>query len=143
MSKTEELLKKARTLGGHTIVIGRGNSKPNAILHKVGVRNGEALAGAMLEVHDEMSAYPPATAEEALAFCRLHIKRCNMNLANAKDRGDKRAIINLERKLAVYEYLYKVVDAQRATDCPNCLVHAVGSNGVCPVCGWKKVPACD
>lgn len=67
----------------------------------------QALA-ASYQVTDEMSVYPPVTPQEAEAFCRVHIKRCNMNLANAKDRGDKRAITHLERKLAVYQYLHKL-----------------------------------
>lgn len=122
----------------------RGNGKPVTLfLKQIGQRNGKVVDEVVLELYDEMTPYPPATKEEAQAFLRVQIKRCNMNLANAKDRGDKRAIVNLERKLAVYEYLQRVTEAQVVEDCPNCRVHAVGNNGVCPVCGWKKVPQCD
>lgn len=96
-----------------------------------------------LMVMDEMTPYPPVTAEEAEAFCRIHIRRCNVNLANAKDRGDKRAVINLGRKLAVYEYLYRLAKdkadvLKETTSCPHCLVYAVDKDGVCACCGCKE-----
>lgn len=73
---------------------------------------GKPLYRAFVEVTKALSICPPVTAEEAKAFCQLQIKRCNMNLANAKDRKDKRAVIHLERKLAVYEYLYQLAKAE-------------------------------
>lgn len=112
---------------------------------KAGVRSGKGANAILLEVLDEMSVQPPATPKEAETFCRIQIKRCRMNLANAKDRGDKRAVLHLERKLAVYEYLYRLAQTEappamivrdQVESCPNCRVHAVGtSSGVCPVCG--------
>lgn len=107
-------------------------------------RGGKGMACTIWEVQKELSVNPPATAEEALTFCRLQIKRCNVNLANAKDRGDKRAIINLERKLAVYEYLYKLVKEaeepkETVKDCPSCRVYAL-ENGVCACCGYSEEP---
>lgn len=112
------------------------------VIIRPGRRNGKAIMQAFTEALNEMLVYPPATAEEAMIFCRIRIKRCNINLASAKDRGDKRAVINLERKLAVYEYLYKLAKAQAeafegATDCPNCRVHAVEKDGECSCCGQK------
>lgn len=118
------------------------NKRPVVVI-RPGRRNGKAITQAFVEAFNEMSVDPPATPEEAEAFCRIHIKRCNMNLANAKDRGDKRAVINLERKLAVYEYLYKlakdkVAEIKSTTECPKCRVHAVGTDGVCACCGYGK-----
>lgn len=107
---------------------------------KGGQRGGGKVATAVeFEVWDEMSVYPPATAKEAEAFCRIQIKRCNVNLANAKDRGDKRAVINLERKLAVYQFLHRLAKATPApTECPQCRVTAL-ENGVCACCGYPNV----
>lgn len=62
---------------------------------------GKALAGAI----EELSALPEVSAAEAQAFCRVQIKRCGVNLANAKSRGDNRAIANLEKKLAIYQLM--------------------------------------
>lgn len=119
----------------------RGNGKPvTAFLHRIGHRNGETLAGAMLEAAAEMQVNPPATAEEAFAFCDLQLKRCNVNLANARDRGDNRAVANLERKLAVYQFLKErcldqMVPPPGTRDCPNCLTHSVDVFGHCACCG--------
>lgn len=104
-------------------------------------RNGKAQEAAPLEVYDEMSVYPPATKQEVEAFLRLHIKRCQVNLANAKDRGDNRAKANLERKLAVYEYLMKMstsavnAESKAMHECPNCRVTSVDNFGLCHCCG--------
>ena len=87
----------------------KGNAKSRLTVAQLfGQRNGKAQEAALLEVYDEMSVYPPASKQEVEAFLRLHIKRCRVNLANAKDRGDNRAKANLERKLAVYEYLMQM-----------------------------------
>lgn len=107
-------------------------------------RSGKTLDWCKAELWENSLVEPPATAEEALTFCRLQIKRCNINLANAKDRGDKRAIINLERKLAVYEYLYKLAKEaeepkEAVKDCPSCRVYAL-ENGVCACCGYSEEP---
>lgn len=104
-------------------------------------RTGKAQEAALLEVYDEMSVYPPATKQEAEAFLRLQIKRCRVNLANAKDRGDNRAKVHLERKLAVYEYLMQRstsavnVEAKVMRECPNCRVLSVDIFGLCHCCG--------
>ena len=108
-----------------------------------GQRSGKAQDATLYEVYDEMSVYPPASKQEAEAFLRLHIKRCQVNLANAKDRGDNRAKAHLERKLAVYEYLMRVVaERQEANqpdkamrECPNCRVTSVDNFGHCHCCG--------
>lgn len=129
----------------------RGNGKPvTSFLKQIGQRNGKTLAGAMLETAAEMQVNPPATAEEAKAFCRIQIKRCTVNLANAKDRRDKRAIANLERKLAVYQFLHRMVKnctppppaepEPQLTDppedymeCPNCMTWSTIRTGIAPV----------
>lgn len=122
----------------------RGNAKSTVVISQLfGQRSGKAHNAALYEVYDEMSVDPPATKQEAEAFLRLHIKRCRVNLANAKDRGDTRAQINLTRKLAVYEYLARVVaerqevnQPQEATrECPHCRVHSVDIFGHCHCCG--------
>ena len=113
------------------VLMARGEGKPTLKINRLfGQRSGKAQEAALYEVYDEMSVYPPATKQEVEAFLRLHIKRCRVNLANAKDRGDKRAVINLERKLVVYQYLYDLVKT-----CPNCKVYAV-DNGICGCCGY-------
>lgn len=106
-----------------------------------GQRNGKAQDAALYEVYDEMSVYPPASKQEAEAFLRLNIKRCQVNLANAKDRGDNRAKIHLERKLAVYEYLMQMstsavnAEVKAMRECPNCRVTSVDIFGLCHCCG--------
>lgn len=117
----------------------RGDGKSVTVTHQIlkGQRNGKGVAAVAFEVWDEMSVYPPATAKEAEAFCRIQMKRCHVNLANAKDRGDKQAIIHLERKLAIYEYLHRLVQRVPApTECSHCRVTAV-ENGICACCGQK------
>lgn len=120
----------------------RGNGKPTiSLLNQVAKRNGKTMASVMLEVHDEMTVHPPASKEEVQAFLRLQIKRCRVNLANAKDRGDLRAQANISRKLACYEYLNKVSNNQVSTpveatrECPYCRVYAVDIFGYCHCCG--------
>ena len=120
----------------------RAMAKPGTVIIKGGQRGGGKVAAAVeFEVWDEMSVNPPATAKEAEAFCRVQIKRCNMNLANAKDRGDKRAVVHLERKLAVYEYLMQMstsavnAEAKAMRECPNCRVTSVDIFGLCHCCG--------
>lgn len=102
--------------------------------------SGKVLTEIVHQVFDEVDTNPPANLEEAAAFCRIQTKRCNVNLANAKDRGDKRAIIHLERKLAVYGCLSELV--AKAQSCPSCLVHSMAEEDeACPCCGYvrKKV----
>lgn len=113
-----------------------GSGKTDVLVVKGGQRgNGRAYDAVKLQIWDEMSAYAPATLEEAEAYCRIQIKRCNINLANAKDRGDKRAVLHLERKLAVYQLMYQLAKtAPMAAECPHCRVAAM-ENGVCACCG--------
>lgn len=122
----------------------RASGKPTIIIGRVfGQRHGKQMTAAAHEVFDEMTAYPPATKEEAQAFLRVQAKRCKMNLANAKNRNDNRAQANLTRKLAVYEYLERVVaeyqkvsQPNEATkECPECKVVAVDIFGHCHCCG--------
>lgn len=129
MSKSEAV--KARANGKSVYSISR----------LFGQRNGKAQEAALYEVYDEMSVYPPASKQEVEAFLRLHIKRCRVNLANAKDRGDNRAKAHLERKLAVYEYLMQMstsavnAEAKAMRECPNCKVTSVDIFGLCHCCG--------
>lgn len=120
----------------------RGNGKSVYNISRLfGQRNGKAQEAALYEVYDEMSVYPPASKQEVEVFLRLHIKRCRVNLANAKDRGDNRAKAHLERKLAVYEYLMQMstsavnAEAKVMRECPNCRVTSVDIFGLCHCCG--------
>ena len=120
----------------------RANGKSvYSISRLFGQRNGKAHEAALYEVYDEMSVYPHASKQEVEAFLRLHIKRCQVNLANAKDRGDNRAKAHLERKLAVYEYLMQMstsavnAEAKVMRECPNCKVTSVDIFGLCHCCG--------
>lgn len=124
------------------VLMARGDGKPTLRINKLfGQRNGKAHEAALYEVYDEMSVYPPASKQEVEAFLRLHIKRCRVNLANAKDRGDNKAKAHLERKLAVYEYLDKVIKQQMTTfkeatrECPECRTYSVDIFGYCACCG--------
>ena len=141
-------------MSNKTLLGVRGNGKPvTSFLKQFGQRNGKTLAGAMLEAAAETQVNPPATAEEAFAFCNLQIKRCMVNLANAKDRGDNRAAANLERKVAVYQFLKEqcakaiflndthACPPVAARECPNCRTHSVDIFGNCSCCGtnWGGV----
>lgn len=123
----------------NTLVRSRGDTKSKAKLVAVfGERCGKDKEAALYEVYDEMSVYPPVTKQEAEAFLRLHTKRYQVNLADAKGRGDKRATLHLERKLAVYQYLQELVSAQETVkamrECPYCKVTAVDNLGHCHCC---------
>ena len=120
----------------------RGNAKSRVTIAQVfGQCNGKAQEAALYEVYDEMSVYPPASKQEVEAFLRLHSKRCRVNLANARDRGDERAKAHLERKLAVYEYLMQMstravnAEAKAMRECPYCRVTSVDIFGLCHCCG--------
>lgn len=129
MSKFEAL--KAR---------GEGKSILRAT-QRIAQLTGKADTAALYEAYDEMTVYPSATKQEAEAFLRLHIKRCRVNLANAKDRGNSKAKAHLERKLAVYEYLMQMstsavnAEAKAMRECPNCRVTSVDIFGLCHCCG--------
>lgn len=111
------------------------------VTQAIAQRTGKANTAALYEVYDEMTVYPPATKQEAEAFLRLQIKRCQVNLVNARDRGDNRAKAHLERKLAVYEYLMQMstsavnAEAKAMRECPNCRVTSVDIFGLCHCCG--------
>ena len=119
-----------------------GSGKTDVLVVKGGQRGGgKSYDAVKLQIWDEMSEYAPATLEEAEAYCRIQIKRCNINLANAKERGDKRAALHLERKLAVYQLMYQLAKtAPMAAECPHCRVAAM-ENGVCACCGTTEEAA--
>ena len=125
--KTEAILDKISN-PLNTLIVGRRG-------------NGRGFATALDAVTTELSVDPPASKQEVEAFLRLHIKRCRVNLANAKDRGDNRAKAHLERKLAVYEYLMQMstsavnAEAKVMSECPNCRVTSVDIFGLCHCCG--------
>lgn len=128
MSKKTEVILDKISNPLNTLIVGRRG-------------NGRSFATALDVVATELSVDPPASKQEVEAFLRLHIKRCRVNLANAKDRGDNRAKAHLERKLAVYEYLMQMstsavnVEAKVMRECPNCRVTSVDIFGLCHCCG--------
>ena len=118
------------------------SGQTDVLVVKGGQRGGgKSYDAVKLQIWDEMSEYAPATLEEAEAYCRIQIKRCNINLANAKERGDKRAALHLERKLAVYQLMHQLAKtAPTTSECSHCRVAAM-ENGVCACCGTTEEAA--
>lgn len=48
-------------------------------------------------------------AEEAIRYYKAVLARAFSNLKNAEDRGDVRAVANIERKIEIYEYTIKLI----------------------------------
>ena len=118
------------------------SGQTDVLVVKGGQRGGGKVHDAVkLQIWDEVSSYPSETPEEAAAFCQTQIKRCKINLANAKDRGDDKAVLHLERKLVVYEYLMQMstiavnAETKPMRECPNCKVTSVDIFGLCHCCG--------
>ena len=45
-----------------------------------------------------------ATPSAVVRFNKIQLKRAKTNLVNAQKRGDKRAVANIQRKMAIYQY---------------------------------------
>lgn len=45
--------------------------------------------------------------KEAIRFFRIQMNRCKINLQGARDRGDQRAVENIQHKMAIYEFTIK------------------------------------
>lgn len=45
-----------------------------------------------------------ATPSSVVRFNKTQLKRAKTNLVNAQKRGDKRAVANIQRKMAIYQY---------------------------------------
>ena len=45
-----------------------------------------------------------ATSSDIIRFNRIQLKRAKTNLLNAQKRGDKKAVVNIQRKIAIYQY---------------------------------------
>ena len=121
----------------------RGNAKSTVVLSQVtGRKSGQDMRAALYEVYDELTVHPPVSPDEAARFCKTQAKRCKANLVNAAVRNDVRAVENLQRKLAVYEYLGALAkttmeqEILNTKECPKCRVFALGANGVCACCGY-------
>jgi hypothetical protein len=143
-SSEEGGLKMTNHKSGKTASLrSRGNAKSTVVLSQVtGRKSGQGMRAALYEVHDEMTVYPPVSPEEAERFCRTQARRCKANLVNATARNDRRAIENLQRKLAVYEYLGSLIkttteqELASIKECPKCRVFALGAAGICACCGY-------
>lgn len=53
--------------------------------------------------------YGSSMAEDAIRYYRALLSRAFGNLKNAEDRGDDRAVANIERKIAIYEYTIRLI----------------------------------
>lgn len=45
-----------------------------------------------------------ATPSDVVRFNKIQLRRAKTNLVNAQKRGDKRAVTNIQRKMAIYQY---------------------------------------
>ena len=45
-----------------------------------------------------------ATPSDVVRFNKTQLGRAKTNLVNAQKRGDKRAVANIQRKMAIYQY---------------------------------------
>lgn len=54
-----------------------------------------------------------ATPSDVVRFNKTQLGRAKTNLVNAQERGDRRAVSNIQRKIAIYQYTIDM--AQRYT----------------------------
>lgn len=47
--------------------------------------------------------------KDVIRFNRIQLKRAKINLENAKNRRDNRAVANIQRKIAIYDWTIRVV----------------------------------
>lgn len=45
------------------------------------------------------------TPSDVVQFNKTQLERAKTNLVNAQKRGDKRAVANIKRKMAIYQYI--------------------------------------
>lgn len=45
-----------------------------------------------------------ATPSDVVRFNKMQLGRAKTNLLNAQKRGDRRAVANIQRKMAIYQY---------------------------------------
>lgn len=45
-----------------------------------------------------------ATPSAVIRFNKTQLKRAKTNLVNAQKRGDRKAVANIQRKMAIYQY---------------------------------------
>ena len=53
---------------------------------------------------EDMKCFPVITPPDVIRFNRVQLKRAKTNLLNAQKRGDKKAVVNIQRKIAIYQY---------------------------------------
>lgn len=44
------------------------------------------------------------TPSDVVRFNKIQLRRAKTNLVNAQKRGDRRAVTNIQRKMAIYQY---------------------------------------
>lgn len=54
---------------------------------------------------EDKDCFPVVTAADVVRFNKAQLGRAKLNLFNAEKRGDKRATANIERKMAIYQYM--------------------------------------
>ena len=50
-----------------------------------------------------------ATPSDIVRFNKTQLGRAKTNLLNAQKRGDRRAVANIQRKMAIYQYTIDIV----------------------------------
>ena len=48
-------------------------------------------------------------SKEAIKFFKVQLGRCKINLQGATERRDQRAIINIQRKMEIYQFVIDVL----------------------------------
>lgn len=63
----------------------------------------------MMVTYDGSEQVFVPTAKDANHFCKNKIKRAKINLAKAQERNDTRAVSNINRKIALYQYMRDMI----------------------------------
>ena len=50
--------------------------------------------------------------DEAIRFNKIQLKRAKVNLYNAEQRGDCKAVANIKRKISIYNYTIEQLSKQ-------------------------------
>lgn len=58
---------------------------------------------------EDMKCFPVITPPDVIRFNRVQLKRAKTNLLNAQKRGDKKAAVNIQRKIAIYQHTIELV----------------------------------
>lgn len=58
---------------------------------------------------EDMRCFPMIAPPDIVRFNKAQLRRAKTNLVNAQKRGDKRAVANIQRKMAIYQYTINIV----------------------------------